>query len=79
MKQVAENIFLIERNNKRVVSIRLDYDTISKYDKLVALLNMYYGVKITRSDVMRVILTRVVEHFLIDPRALYIIIKNVRT
>ena len=79
MKQVAENIFLIERNNKRVVSIRLDYDTISKYDKLVALLNMYYGVKITRSDVMRAILTRAVEHFLIDHRALYIIIKNVRT
>jgi hypothetical protein len=58
------NVFIILslRSKKRTVTLRLDEDIVAKYDRLVAeLLARRPDLKLTRTELMRAILTKAVE------------------
>jgi hypothetical protein len=58
------NVFIILslRSKKRTVTLRLDEDIVAKYDRLVAeLLARRPDLKLTRTEIMRAILTKAVE------------------
>jgi hypothetical protein len=55
-------IILSLRSRKRTVTLRLDEDVISKYDKLVLeLIVRNPSLKITRTEIMRAILVKAIE------------------
>jgi hypothetical protein len=61
---IDRNIFIILslRSKKRTVTLRLDEDIVAKYDRLVAeLLARRPDLKLTRTEIMRAILTKAVE------------------
>ena len=61
---IDRNIFIILslRSKKKTVTLRLDEDIVAKYDRLVAeLLARRPDLKLTRTEIMRAILTKAVE------------------
>jgi hypothetical protein len=61
---IDRNVFIILslRSKKRTVTLRLDEDIVAKYDRLVAeLLARRPDLKLTRTEIMRAILTKAVE------------------
>jgi len=55
-------VILSLRSRKRTVTLRLDEDVVSKYDKLARELMLRKpDVKITRTEIMRAILTKAIE------------------
>ena len=72
-----ENTIVIEKKNTALLTLRVNYDLICKYDKLIAKLKLIDNdLNITRSELIRIILEKAIEKFTRDPRLLYIIIKN---
>ena len=58
---INETTFIITPlSRKRVISLRLDSDIVSKYDKLVAKLQLK-NIKITRTALLELILTKAIE------------------
>jgi len=61
---IDRNIFIILslRSKKKTVTLRLDEDIVAKYDRLAAeLLARRPDLKLTRTEIMRAILTKAVE------------------
>jgi len=62
-----------------VVSLRLKYSTLIKYERLVALARMLDpDMRVTRSWVMRAVLERAVDQLLKDPQALLAMLRERR-
>ena len=61
---IDRNVFIILslRSKKKTVTLRLDEDIVAKYDRLAAeLLARRPDLKLTRTEIMRAILTKAVE------------------
>ena len=55
-------VILSLRSKKKTVTLRLDEDIVNKYDKLVLELTIRNpSLKLTRTEVMRAILTKAIE------------------
>jgi hypothetical protein len=77
MKRLDDERFIVERDNSTVVSLRLKFSTLNKYDKLTALVNtLDPELKATRSRIMRVVLERAVKQLLREPRTLLVLLRN---
>jgi len=77
MKRLDDERFVVERDNSTVVSLRLKSSTLSKYDKLTALVNtLDPDLKATRSRIMRVVLEKAVKQLLREPRVLLVLLRN---
>jgi len=62
--KLSDTIYeIILKPRKKLISLRLNYDTILAYDKLAVSLNMRNNssVKITRTMLMTIILERVIQ------------------
>jgi hypothetical protein len=62
--RVSDTVFeIILKPRKQIVTLRLNYDTVQAYEKLVAQLNMRNSnsIRITRTHLMTLILEKLVE------------------
>jgi hypothetical protein len=61
--RVSDTVFeIILKPRKQIVTLRLNYDTVQAYEKLVAQLNMRNSnVRVTRTRLMTLILEKVIE------------------
>jgi hypothetical protein len=62
--RVSDTVFeIILKPRKQIVTLRLNYDTVQAYEKLVAQLNAKNNsnVRLTRTHLMTVILEKIIE------------------
>jgi hypothetical protein len=79
MKRLDDERFIVERDNSIVVSLRLKSSTLSKYDKLTALVNtLDPDLRVTRTAIMRLVLEKAIKQLLRDPRLAVMLLRNSR-
>jgi hypothetical protein len=62
VNRVSSTIFeIILKTRKQMVSMRLDSEIVTAYDKLATLLNMKYNTRISRTRLMSLVLEEAVK------------------